>query len=110
MALKNIEDIFLYLSTKPEDHLLSVELISWFDHADIEYVPLEYNHKGTIPAVNSWFQPDPYTGEIQEPLTTFPFVIYTEIHEDPTIADRRKYLFGKEEITTKLPGLYSLGR
>lgn len=109
MTLKLIDDIFLYTSNKAENLLSSLELISWIDHTNILYTSLQYPNLGILEPLNTWWVEDIDTGITQEPLVDFPFVVYTEIHEDHNIKFK-KYIFGKENIIATLPVLYSLGR
>lgn len=113
MTLRLIDEIYLYTSCAPEDVLESREIIAWFDHSGIPYTNLQYgsdNHEVTINSLNTWWQPDE-NGVIQEPLTGFPFVVYTESHSDKPISYvPRKYINNKQQIIDTLPSLYALGR
>lgn len=109
MTLKLIDEVYLYTSNNPEHLLKSLELIAWFDHTDIQYTSVQYPNFDIIrDPINSWWIKDIDTGITQEPLTEFPFVVYTEMHEDNIT--RRKYIFGKENIINNLPEIYSIGR
>ena len=114
MAVSKIDEIFIY--TYPLGNPVETqELYAFLDHTDILYAKLEYNdpaqHAETFAALNTWWQVDLDTGEIQPPLSSFPFAVYTEIHYDKTVSYLpRKYILGKEQITTLLPELYKLGR
>jgi hypothetical protein len=114
MTLRLIDEVYLYTSSQPEDALTNRELVSWFDHSGIPYIHLSYgndNHEEVLTAVNTWWRHDIDTGILQEPLTGFPFVVYTESHSDKPISYLpRKYITTKENIVEQLPSLYSLGR
>lgn len=112
MALAKIDEIFVY--TCYEENLVEThELNAWLDHSDIPHTKLNYGAdqiNEVLSAVNTWWQPDD-DGQVQPPLTSFPFAIYTEIHSDKTVSYLpRKYIHGKENIIAQLPTLYSLGR
>lgn len=113
MALAKIDEIFVYLD--PVNKALeSQELSAWLDHSNIPHLKLTYydveQQKIVLDAVNTWWQPDD-NGDIQPPLTAYPFVIYTEIHSDKPISYLpRKYIFGKDDVISKLLNLYKLGR
>jgi hypothetical protein len=110
MTLKIIDEIFVYTSST-ENAVEGFELNAWFDHSDIPHVKLNYvEGDKVLEAVNTWWQSDD-KGIKQEPLTTFPFIIYTEAHSDKPISYLpRKYIQGKDNIISQLPELYSLGR
>ena len=112
MTLKLIDEVYLYTSSKPEDAIASRELVAWFDHSGIPYSHLNYAvHEPCLDALNTWWQFDEDTGIKQEPLTGFPFVVYTEVHSDKTVSYLpRKYIYGKDSIIEQLPSLYALGR
>ncbi len=113
MTVKMIDEIFVYTSTT-ENVVESQELIAWFDHSDIPYSLLKYSDieqcQIVLDAVNTWWQPDE-NDITQEPLTSYPFVIYTEVHSDKPLSYLpRKYIQGKDNIIAELPTLYALGR
>ena len=113
MTVKMIDEIFVYTSGT-ENVVEGFELLAWFDHSDIPHIKLNYGDpeqlSQTLNALNTWWRPDE-TGVIQEPLTTFPFVVYTEVHSDKPVSYLpRKYIQGKSNIIAQLPTLYALGR
>jgi hypothetical protein len=114
MALTSIQDkIHLYISSEPEDILISHELIAWFDHTEYDCVRLnytKYQKQEVLAAINSWLIEDNETGIIQEPLVDFPFVVYTEVHADNPDYTPKKYIFGKDNIISQIPALYALGK
>lgn len=111
MTLKMIDEIYLYTSSQPEDAINTHEIVAWFDHSGIPYTNLLYfQHEEVLKAINTWWAEDD-NGIIQEPVTGFPFVIYTEVHSDKPVSYLpRKYIYGKDNIIEQLPSLYALGR
>ena len=113
MTVARIEEIFIY--TYPlSDRLETYILYNQLDNLGIPYSKLEYNdvaqHPELFNALNTWWQPD-NNGNVQDPLSNFPFAIYTEVHSDKTISYLpRKYIAGKDAIISELPALYALGR
>jgi hypothetical protein len=113
MTLRLIDEIYLYISVEPEHSIVNNEIIAWLDHTDISYTILNYgpdSHQGVFDALNTWWQLDE-NGQKQGPISSFPFVVYTEAHSDKPISYLpKKYLLGKDEILSKLSNLYTLGR
>lgn len=111
MTLKLIDEVYLYTSSLPEDAVLTRDLVAWFDHSDIPYTHLSHGARQVcLDALNTWWQTDEDTGVKQEPLTDFPFVVYTEVHSDKRVSYLpRKYILGKD-IIEQMPSLYALGR
>ena len=113
MTVKMIDEIFVYTSST-ENVIEGYELLAWFHHVNIPFSKLEYSgdeaKQQVLNALNTWWQPDD-NGVTQPPLTSFPFVVYTEIPADkPIYQISKKYIQGKDNIIAELPTLYALGR
>lgn len=117
MALSRIDEVYIYTNSA-EDPIGTHELHAWFDHSGIKHIKLDYKdpvqNVELLAAINTWWVSyDLATGETTTlpPITTFPFVVYTEVHSDAPVSYLpRKYIVGKENIIAQLPGLYALGR
>jgi len=102
MAIVKIEEVFLYTATATTNVAENLEAVAFMDHSGIQYTKLQYNDAEQLPAVLSavntwWDRPD----MAREPLTGFPFLVYTEVHDD--IAARHspvRCLDGIEKIKT----------
>lgn len=112
MSLARIDEIFVYTSME-EDPLGTHELNAWFDHSGIPHSKLNYPKQKVsevLTPLNTWWQPN-RSGEVQPPVTSFPLVVYTEVHSDEPLSYLpRKYIQGKDEIIATLPALYAIGR
>ena len=113
MTVARIEEVTLYTSST-EDAVGTHELRAWFDHSGIDHIKLNYADVDQIPAVlsaiNTWWQADEQ-GVAQDPVTSLPIVIYTEVHSGKPVSYLpRKYIAGKDTIIAQLPTLYALGR
>lgn len=113
MTLARIEEVHLYTNSA-SDPIGSQELFAWIDRTNIDHVKLDYADVNilneVIDPLNTWWREDE-EGNKQPPLTSFPFVVYTEVHSDKTVSYLpRKYIAGKENIIEQLPTLYALGR
>jgi hypothetical protein len=113
MALAKIKEIYVYTNSAA-DQVGTHELHAWFDHSGIEHVKLNYNDisilADVIDPLNTWWRKDE-NGDVQPPLTAFPFVVYTEVHTDEeSYNEPKKYIAGKDKIIAELPSLYALGR
>ena len=108
MALTKIDDIFLYTGLTASASA-SYEAKTWLDSQNIPYEFMHYavpsEHQALFTALNTWW-PD------QHVFTDFPFVIYTEIHDDLSPRNYPKIcLMGLDEIkNSNLVDLYKLGR
>ena len=108
MALIKIDDVFLYtgLSETATD---SYNAKKWIDEQGIKYEFMHYGdeiqHAELFAALSTWW-PD------QPAITAFPFIVYTEIHDDLSPRNYPKVcirgLAAIQEST--LPQLYKLGR
>lgn len=113
MPISKIEEVYVYTNSAA-DPVTTHELHAWLDHSGIEHIKLNYIDDSILSEVidplNTWWRADE-NGETQPPLTAFPFVVYTEISNNPLDIDHpRKYIAGKDKIIAELPLLYALGR
>ena len=112
MALTKIDEVYIYTSSVLQP-IETHELNAWFDHSGIPHSKLNYGDesqvKVVLDALNTWWQPDPETGERQPAVSEFPLLVYTEILSD-TDYQPRKYIQGKENILNNIESLYSIGR
>lgn len=113
MSITKIDDIYLYtdLDWTPDQIGESVDAKSYMDTTGINYIHLNYadpaQHHDAISPLNSWgFSDGSHT------IDKFPFIIYTEIHDDLSpSAYPRVLLYGLEAIkNSNLVELYQLGR
>jgi hypothetical protein len=113
MAIIKIDDIYLYTDIQEEknEQTESVDAKAFMDSLDIKYTNLNYpipeeHHLNFVP-LGTWVFADG-----QHVFEKFPFVIYTEIHDDLSPAYYpRVLLYGLNEIKdSNLLELYSLGR
>ena len=110
MAVIKIEDIYLYVSTVDGNHLENLQANAFMDHSGISYLKYRVDTpdivENLLKSINSW-----WTGRTDRPefnlppITSFPFVTYTEVHDDvPARLSPVKYLTGIDAIKT-LPNL-----
>ena len=108
MAIVKIEEVFLYAAMSGTDVAENLEAVAFMDHSGIQYVKLQYNDaeqlSAVLSAVNSWWQrPD----MARDPVTKFPFVVYTEVHDNiPARHSPVRCLEGLEAIKT-FPALFA---
>ena len=113
MSLAKIDEVYVYTNSAT-DPVTTYELHAWFDHSGIEHTKLNYVDRSMLSEVidplNTWWRKDE-NGDVQPPLTNFPFVVYTEVRTDvdPNVYPK-KYIAGKDNIIAQLPALYALGR
>jgi hypothetical protein len=113
MAITKIDDIYLYtdLSWDPSEVSESVDAKAFLDACGLTYIHLNYadpeQHPFVFDPLSSWSFSDG-----SHKIETFPFVIYTEIHDDLSPAKYPKVLlYGLDEIeNSNLTELYQLGR
>ena len=113
MSIQKIDDIYLYtdLVGKPKEKSESVDAKTYMDSLNIEYINMNYNHpdlhEDALSPLRTWT----FTRG-QHELTHFPFIIYTEIHDDLSPSFYPKVLlFGLDEIKeSNLVELYQLGK
>ena len=108
MALTKIDDIFLYTGFN-ESATTSYQAKKWLDAQNIKYEFMHYGaedeHQMLFDSLNTWW-PDKHV------FTDFPFVIYTEVHDDLSPRNYPKVcLMGLDNIVnSNLVDLYKLGR
>lgn len=109
MAIKKIEEVYLYVADAGANTAENIEAMAFMDRCGIPYIRMFYQDASqsqqVIDALNTWwgnrdFQPLP-------PLTKFPFVIYTEVHDDrPARQSPVMYLEGLENLK-KIVDIYN---
>ena len=103
MAITKIEEIHLYCSESVENSVENIQAMSFMDHSGIPYTKLTYNdpaqHASVMESINGWIAlPSLYE---HSPITKFPFLVYTEIHDDiPARSSPLRFLEGIEAIQT----------
>lgn len=103
MAITKIEEIHLYCSESVENSAENIQAMSFMDHSGIPYTKLAYNdpaqHASVMESINGWIAlPSIYE---HSPITKFPFLVYTEIHDDiPARNSPLRFLEGIEAIQT----------
>ena len=108
MALIKIDDVDLYtgFTASAADCYAAKK---WLDEQNITYTLMNYaddsQHNDLFNALNTWW-PNQHT------FTDFPFVIYTEIHDDLSPKNYPKVCIqGLADIqASNLPQLWKLGR
>lgn len=109
MAIQRLEEVYLYVVPDEVGSTENLEANAFMDHSGIEYTRLYYadptQHESVINAVNTWWTDrdiDPL-----EPVTKFPFVVYTEVRDDiPVRLSPVKYASGLDAIKA-FPELYN---
>lgn len=102
MAIVRIEEVYLYATQYGDNAVENIEASAFMDHSGIEYTRLWYNdpaqHPDVLSSITSWVT-SPGSG--CEPVTKFPFLVYTEVHDDrPARSSPIKRLQGIDEIKT----------
>lgn len=102
MAIVRIEEIYLYVTQYGDNAAENIEASAFMDHSGLEYTRLWYNdpaqHEEVLNAITSWVT-SPASG--CQPVTKFPFLVYTEVHDDrPARSSPIKVLQGIDEIKT----------
>lgn len=110
MAIKKIEEIFLYVSDGAPNTIENIEAMAFMTHSGITHKRLFYNdasqHEEVLRALNSWWCNRDDEHKLP-PVTKFPFLIYTEVRDDvPARYSPVKYLEGLEEIK-KIVDIYN---
>lgn len=103
MAIKKIEEVYLYVSETATNSAENIEAAAYMDHSGIAYNKLMYNdpsqHESVFNALNSWWTQHPY--KPQPAVEAFPLLVYTEVHDDiPARYSPILYLAGIDAIKT----------
>jgi len=103
MAIKKIEEVYLYVSEAVTNSAENIEAVAYMDHSGVPYTKLLYNdqgqHESVFSALNSWWTQHPY--KPQPAVDTFPLLVYTEVHDDiPARYSPILYLAGIDAIKT----------
>lgn len=107
MAVVKLEEIYLYTSDMADNAADQIAAQSFMDHSGIPYTRLMYSsqeqHESVLVIVNTWLSPNSGL----PPVTDYPFLVYTEVHDDiPARQSPVKYLQGVEAIKT-FPSIYN---
>jgi hypothetical protein len=108
--LTRIDDIQLYMGITPEA-ADCYHAKKYLEDAGVGHVPYMYSdesqHADNFAAISSW----KLAGAPAE-VDKFPFVIYTEVHDDlPPSQYPKKMLYGLEDIkASNIAELYQVGR
>ena len=108
MAVVKIEEVYLYTSEASANAAENIQAKAFMDHSTIPFTNLFYNDQTqleeVLSSINTWWtRPDINL----PPITEFPFITYTEVHDDiPARFSPVKYLAGIEAIKT-FPALYN---
>ena len=103
MAVVRLEEVNLYLAADKAGSTDNLEANAYMDHSNVPYTKLLYvdesQHQLVLDAVNTWWaNREEHT---LPPVTTFPFLTYTEVRDDmPVRLSPVKYLEGLEAIKT----------
>jgi hypothetical protein len=108
MAVQKIEEVYLYTTSVAYDQAEMIQVKAFMDNTGIDYVHLNYSDAEQLEQVfgslNTWWtRPDINL----PPLTKFPFLLYTEVHDNiPARGSPVKYKEGFEDIQT-FPDFYN---
>lgn len=108
MAIKKIEEVYLYVSEVVNNSAENIQALAFMDHSDIPFTKMMYNDSAAIPdvlaALNTWWQ------DRLPPLESFPFITYVEVHDDiPARHSPVQYLQGIDNIK-KIVDIYSINQ
>lgn len=101
MAIVKIEEVFIYVSVSSvDDPVENAKALAAIDHSGIPFGKLIYSdpeqRQMIFDSVNSWWCRDPYN---LEPVNSFPFITYTEVHDDiPARSSPVKYKLGHKGV------------
>ena len=113
MAITKIEQIYLYTDQVPDaENTDSTKAIAWFAEQGItDFVNLNYAdasvHQDCFTPLNTWS----FIGKTED-IAAFPFVYYTEVHDDlPANSMPMVLLYGLDAIkNSNLSDLCQLGK
>ena len=108
MAIVKIEEVYLYTSEYNGDVAENIQAVAFMDRAGIPFNRLLYNDRTqsdeVLATLNTWW---PKFDASLPPLTTYPFIVYTEVHDDiPARSSPVKYVAGIDAIKA-FPALYT---
>lgn len=108
MAIKKIEEVYLYVSEVVENSAENIQALAFMDHSNIPFIRMMYNdasaHPEALGALNSWWK------DRLPPLENFPFITYVEVHDDiPARLSPVQYLQGIDNIK-KIVDIYSINQ
>ena len=99
MAIKKIEELFLYVSEAVPNAAENIQAMAFMDHSGLPYTKMLYNdaaqHESVFFPLNSWW------ADRLPPVDSFPLLTYVEVHDDrPARLSPVMYLKGIEDIRT----------
>jgi hypothetical protein len=102
MAVKKIEEVYLYYTDLPGTVEKNITALIALDKSSIPFTKMFYNESADFDALinslNTWWQ-YPYANLSPLTMDSFPFVVYTEVHDDiPARMSPVKYVSGQEAI------------
>ena len=105
MAIVKIEEVYLYFSGVTDDAAENLSAAAFLDHSGIEFTRLLYNDaeqcKQVLDAVNTWWTIERDFAPALPPVTRYPFLVYTEVHDNiPARYSPVRYLEGLDAIKT----------
>jgi hypothetical protein len=105
MAIKKIEELYLYVSEVVQNSAENIQAMAFMDHSGLPYTKMAYNDAGQHPSVfaplNSWW------ADRLPPVDSFPLLTYVEVHDDrPARLSPVMYLKGVEDIK-KIVDIYT---
>lgn len=118
MSLVRIDDIQLYTNFNWDNGVVEkpgfecMTAYNFLNENGVVYEHMNYggdsDFPGSLPALSTWT----FAGDRQITFETYPFVIYTEVHDDLSPSQYPKVLlYGNDEIiNSNIAELYQLGR
>ena len=114
MAITKIDSIYLYtnLTWAEGETSDSVEARKYLDDNGVQYIHLNYadpaQHEAALAPLRTWM----FSDGLHTEITDFPFIIYSEVHDDMDSSMYPKVLiYGLDAIKqSNLTDLYQLGR
>jgi hypothetical protein len=102
MAVKKIEEVYLYYTDLPGTVEKNITALIALDKSSIPFTKMFYNESADFDALinslNTWWQ-YPYANLSPLTMDSFPFVVYTEVHDDiPARMSPVKYVSGQEAL------------
>jgi len=103
MAVIKIEEVHLYHSDATDDAAENIAAVAFMDHSGIPCSNLLYNNveqcKIVIDAVNTWWANDSAEVPALPPVTAYPFLTYSEVHDNlPARLSPVRYVQGLDAI------------
>lgn len=112
MAIKKIEEVYLYVTDTGDNPAENIQAQAFMEKCGIPYIRMYYNNVEQVAEVlqvmNGWWNRPELPEEIRMPnIEKMPFVCYTEVHDDiPARFSPVKYKAGIDDIKT-FPEFYN---